>query len=63
MAVNRAFIVLIVVAGCTGMVSAQESRGTTAPALSKIHKLEELTWPRIDALERRSDVVHPSRLE
>jgi creatinine amidohydrolase len=52
MAVIRAFIVLILVAGCTRMVSAQEGRGTTAPSPSKILKLEELTWPRIDALDR-----------
>jgi creatinine amidohydrolase len=51
---NQALIVLMV---CVTGASAASARtpgtpGSSAPARSRIYKLEELTWPQIDALNR-----------
>ena len=63
MAMNRAFIVLILWATSAAMGSAQErgatERGGAAPSRSKIHKLEELTWPQNRRARTSADTVHP----
>jgi creatinine amidohydrolase len=57
---NRAFIVLIVwiVSGSAACAREQPTaqRNTPPRTTSKIHKLEELTWPEIDALDRARTV-------
>ncbi len=54
---NQALIVLIVWAmgGSAALARGQEATGGdgSAPRRSNIYKLEELTWPQIDALERQ----------
>jgi creatinine amidohydrolase/Fe(II)-dependent formamide hydrolase-like protein len=54
--VKRALIVLIMCLVGGSAVSAREQAATqrerSAPARLKIYKLEELTWPQIDALDR-----------
>jgi len=54
---NQALIVLIVWAMSGSAALAREQEATTrdrsAPLRSNIYKLEELTWPQIDALERQ----------
>ncbi len=53
---KRALIVLIVwvITGSAASAQAQGAsrRGGSVPSRSNIHKLEELTWPQIDALDR-----------
>jgi hypothetical protein len=51
---NRTLVMLMVcvVSGSEASSRAQMTPGTSAPARSKIYKLEELTWPQIDALNR-----------
>jgi creatinine amidohydrolase/Fe(II)-dependent formamide hydrolase-like protein len=53
---NQALIVLIVWVITGSAASARDQateRHSSAPARSKIYKLEELTWPQIDALDRQ----------
>ena len=54
---NQALIVLIVSFIGASAASAREQgatkRDSDPPSRSKIHKLEELTWPQIDALDRQ----------
>jgi creatinine amidohydrolase len=54
---NHTLIVLIVFAISASAASAQDQgatqRGGSAPPRSRIYKLEELTWPQIDALDRQ----------
>ena len=58
---KRALIFLLVWAGAGALVSAQEQatmkRHSSAPAGSRIHKLDELNWPQIDAFERERTLV------
>jgi creatinine amidohydrolase len=58
---NQALIVLIVWATSMAAQCAREQAGTQrdsfAPARSKIYKLEELTWPQIDALDRERTLL------
>ena len=51
---NQALIVSIVcvISASAAAARAQGTPGSTVPAGSKIYKLEELTWPQIDALSR-----------
>jgi creatinine amidohydrolase len=51
---NQAFIVLMVcvIGGSAASARAQGTPGSAAPARSNIYRLEELTWPQIDALNR-----------
>jgi creatinine amidohydrolase len=52
---NQALIVMMVcvIGGSAASARAQATPGgSSAPARSKIYKLEELTWPQIDALNR-----------
>jgi creatinine amidohydrolase len=54
---NHALIVLIVWVISSAAASAQEQgasqRGGAVPPRARIYKLEELTWPQIDALDRQ----------
>ena len=56
---NQALIVLIVCV-ISGSVASARDQGTqrdgSAPGRSKLYKLEELTWPQIDALDRERTV-------
>ncbi len=53
---NQALIVSIVCVMSASATSARDQattqRDSSAPAGSKIYKIEELTWPQIDALDR-----------
>ena len=54
---NHALMVLIVWTVSGSAASAQDqgatARGCSAPARSRLYKLEELSWPEIDALDRQ----------
>src|SRR5688572_3776915 len=58
---KRALIVLLVWTIASSAVSAQDratgKRQSSASARSKIYRLEELNWPRIDALKRERTLV------
>jgi len=45
-------LIVCVIGGSAASARAQGRPGGSAPARSKIYKLEELTWPQIDALDR-----------
>jgi creatinine amidohydrolase len=51
---NQALMVLMacVISGSAVSARAQGTTGGNAPAGSKVYKLQELTWPQIDALNR-----------
>jgi creatinine amidohydrolase len=53
---NRVLVVLILWIASSALGSAQKKnveRGAAASLQSKVYKLEELSWPRIDALDRQ----------
>ena len=53
---NRTLMLMVlmvcIISGSAASARAQGTPGSTVPAGSKIYKLEELTWPQIDALSR-----------
>ena len=62
---NQALVVLIVCVISGSAASARDQgamqRDSSAAPRSKVYKLEELTWPQIDALDRQRTLRQTAR--